>query len=145
MHENNKYLGPNLLGFFNKIADYGQMVALLSNILGDLVNTNLLSDKSIMEVFHSFEHILLDFWELVTYGILKIDKNHFFPNGYLILTFFPLTIFFSVHFLRIACNSMGQNHILDVYLLALASKNFSQIDSIFICLKYMAGWRKVNI
>ena len=52
MHEKNIYLGPNLLVFFKRIADYGTMVALI-NILGDLVNTNLLSDISILGVFRS--------------------------------------------------------------------------------------------
>ena len=60
MHENNKYLGPNLLDFFNKIIDYGPMVALLLYNLGDLLNTNLLSDISILEVFRSLGRILPD-------------------------------------------------------------------------------------
>ena len=74
MHEKNIYLGPNLLVSFKKIADNGPMVALM-NILGDLVNTNLLSDISISEVLRSLGYILP-------------DKNNFFPKGYLILTFF---------------------------------------------------------
>ena len=52
MHEKNKYLGPNILVFFNNIVDYGPMEALM-NILRDLVNTNQLSDITILEVFHS--------------------------------------------------------------------------------------------
>ena len=40
MHEDNIYLGPNLLDRLDKITDYGPMVgALLMNVLGDLDNT----------------------------------------------------------------------------------------------------------
>ena len=53
------YLGPNLLVFFNKFADYGPMIALM-NILGDLVNTNQLSDITILEVFRLSARILPD-------------------------------------------------------------------------------------
>ena len=59
MHEKNKYLGPDLLVFFNNNGDYGSMVALM-NILGDLVNSNLLSDISILELFRSLCRILPD-------------------------------------------------------------------------------------
>ena len=55
----NIYLGPNLLVFFNKVADYGPMIALM-NILGDLVNTNQLSVITIFEVFRLLGRILPD-------------------------------------------------------------------------------------
>ena len=39
-HDDDIYLGPNLLGFLDKIVDYGPMVeALILMFLGDLVNT----------------------------------------------------------------------------------------------------------
>ena len=53
------YLGPNLLVFFNKVADYGPMIAPM-NILGDLVNTNQLSDITILEEFRLSARILSD-------------------------------------------------------------------------------------
>ena len=59
MHEKNIYLGPNLLVSFKKIADNGPMVALM-NILGDLVNTNQLSDITILEEFRLSVRILPD-------------------------------------------------------------------------------------
>ena len=59
MHEKNIYFGPNFLVFFNKFADYGTMVALI-NILGDLVNTNQLSDITHFEVFRLLGRILPD-------------------------------------------------------------------------------------
>ena len=64
------YLGPNLLVFFNKVADYGPMIAPM-NILGDLVNTNQLSDITILEEFRLSARILPDVWALVTYGLWK--------------------------------------------------------------------------
>ena len=50
MHDDNIYLGSNLLGFLDKIADYGPMVGtLIMIILGDIVNT--LSQHSILVSF----------------------------------------------------------------------------------------------
>ena len=54
-----KCLGPNLLVLFNKFADYRPMIVLM-NILGDLVNTNQLSDITNFEVFRLLGRILPD-------------------------------------------------------------------------------------
>ena len=94
MHEDNIYLGLNLLGFLDKIANYRPMVeALILIFLGDLANILSLchfhfKDISLIVPYFTGRLSVSDLW------ILKIDKNHFFPNGHLIMTFFHPTIFF---------------------------------------------------
>ena len=93
MHENNIYLGPNLLSFLDKIADYGPMVGALIMIFQETQSTLLVNTLSQFH-FH-FKGISLigpyftgcysvsDLW------LLKMDKKHFFPKGYLNQNFFP--------------------------------------------------------
>ena len=80
MHEDNIYLGPNLLGFLDKIAEYRPMVeALILIFLGDIASILCLchfyfKDISLIAPFFTGRLSVSDLW------ILRKDKKHFSPR-----------------------------------------------------------------